>query len=145
MSRVPSAEHGRPEAVPRPIRLQVLPIVCGMLLAFLMLRLLGMIASSTGMASQYYVLPLIQFVSLFAGGYCAGRMATISGFMNGVVVAVAYIVVWAVLNAVNEAQLVQEAGPAALPRMNMGGIVIGDLLNLIPAAFGGWLAERRTS
>ena len=25
----------------------------------------------------------------------------------------------------------------------LGGIIIGDLLNLVPAAFGGWLAEKR--
>jgi hypothetical protein len=119
-----------------------LPIAAGVILSFLLLRLLGMAAAASGLATEYYVLPLIQFAALFAGGFLSGRIASVSGFMNGVVVAVVYIVVWAGLNAVSEAQLVQEAGAAALPKMNMGGIVIGDLLNLIPAAFGGWLAER---
>jgi hypothetical protein len=137
--RRPQEERG----APRPIKLQVVPIAGGILLAFLLLRLLGFFAASSGLAAQLYVLPAIQFAALFAGGYLAGRLATVSGFMNGVAVAVVYIVVWAILNAVHEAQLVQEAGPAALPRMNMGGIIIGDLLNLVPAAFGGWLAERR--
>jgi hypothetical protein len=126
----------------RPIRLEPLPIAAGVILSFLLLRLLGMAAAASGLATEYYVLPLIQFAALFAGGFLSGRIASVSGFMNGVVVAVVYIVVWAGLNAVSEAQLVQEAGAAALPKMNMGGIVIGDLLNLIPAAFGGWLAER---
>src|SRR5437764_1132827 len=44
-----------------------------------------------------------------------------------------------------EAGLVQENGPLALPTMNMGGIVLGDFLNLSAAAFGGWLAERKGS
>ncbi|CAA9249766.1 MAG: hypothetical protein AVDCRST_MAG77-2117 [uncultured Chloroflexi bacterium] len=136
--RSPAEQRG----APRPIKLQLVPIAAGILLAFLLLRLLGFAASASGVAAQLYVLPVIQFAALLAGGYLAGRLATVSGFMNGVAVAVVFIVVWAALNAIHEAQLVQEAGPAALPRMNMGGIVIGDLLNLIPAAFGGWLAER---
>lgn len=130
------------QEAPRPIKLQLVPIASGILLAFLLLRVLGFTADASGVAAQFYVLPVIQFVSMFAGGFLAGRLATISGFMNGVAVAIVYIVVWAGLNAFHEAQLVQEAGPAALPRMNMGGIVIGDLLSLVPAAFGGWLAER---
>ncbi|MDQ3699727.1 MAG: hypothetical protein M3442_02275, partial [Chloroflexota bacterium] len=85
------------------------------------------------------------------GGYVAGRWAQgrdrsgaiVSGFMNGVAVAVAFIVVWAVQNAVQEAWLVQEYGPVALPRMNMGGIILGDVLLLSAAALGGWIAERK--
>lgn len=125
------------------IRLQLLPIAVGTLVAFLLLRLLSLGLESTGIGDQFFALPLVQFVSLYVGGFAAGRVARGSGFMNGVAVAVVFIVVWAGLNAFYEARLVQEAGPAALPRMNMGGIIIGDLLNLIPAAFGGWLAEKR--
>jgi hypothetical protein len=63
--------------------------------------------------------------------------------MNGVAVAVAFIAVWAIQNALLEARLVREYGPLALPRMNMGGIILGDLLHLCAAAFGGWLSERK--
>ncbi|HEU5315922.1 MAG TPA: TIGR04086 family membrane protein [Chloroflexota bacterium] len=115
----------------------------GALVAFLVLRLLSTLLSATGLGEQYFLLPLAQFIALYSGGFTAGRLAPRSGFINGVSVAILFIVVWAALNAVYEAQLVQAAGPAALPKMNMGGIVIGDLLNLIPAAFGGWLADRR--
>jgi putative membrane protein (TIGR04086 family) len=125
------------------LKLQLLPIAVGTLVAFLLLRLLSTALEASGLSQQMFLLPLVQFVALYSGGFAAGRVANGSGFMNGVAVAVVYIVVWAILNAVNEARLVQEAGPAALPRMNMGGIIIGDLLNLIPAAFGGWLAEKR--
>jgi len=48
-----------------------------------------------------------------------------------------------VQNAVQEAQLVDRFGPLALPRMNIPGILLGDVLNLSAAAFGGWLAERK--
>jgi len=125
------------------IRLQLLPIAVGTLVAFLLLRLFSSGLETTALGQHVFLLPLVQFVALYSGGFGAGRIANGSGFINGVAVAVVFIVVWAILNAVNEARLVQEAGPAALPRMNMGGIIIGDLLNLIPAAFGGWLAEKR--
>ena len=125
------------------LRLQLLPIAVGTLVSFLLIRLLSTALEATGLSQQLFLLPLVQFVALYSGGFSAGRVARGSGFINGVAVAVVYIVVWAILNAVNEARLVEEAGPAALPRMNMGGIIIGDLLNLIPAAFGGWLAEKR--
>jgi hypothetical protein len=62
--------------------------------------------------------------------------------MNGVAVAVGFIAVWAVQNAVQESWLVQSYGPLALPRMNIPGILLGDLLTLSAAAAGGWLAER---
>ncbi len=137
---VPSAAEASPE---RPeIKLHPLAIAVGGIVAFLLLRLLALALSASGLGGQLYLLPLVQFIALYSGGFAAGKIAPSSGFMNGVAVAVLYIVVWAILNAVNEAQLVQEAGPLALPKMNMGGIVIGDLLNLIPAAFGGWLAHR---
>ena len=143
-----SAPDARPAAQPRDgeslrIRLQLLPIAVGTLVAFLVVRLLSLGLESTGLTDEFFLLPLVQFVALYSGGFAAGRVANGSGFMNGVAVAVVFIVVWAILNALHEARLVQEVGPAALPRMNMGGIIIGDLLNLIPAAFGGWLAEKR--
>ena len=138
----PPAASGAEADSPR-IKLQLLPIAVGTLVAFLLLRLLSTALDASGVGQQFFLLPLVQFVSLYTGGFAAGRLAHGSGFMNGVAVAVVYIVVWAILNAVNEARLVQEAGPAALPRMNMGGIIIGDLLNLVPAAFGGWFAEKR--
>jgi putative membrane protein (TIGR04086 family) len=125
------------------IKLQLLPIGVGTLVAFLLLRLLAFALESSGISDQFFALPLVQFIALYSGGFAAGRIAHGSGFMNGVAVAVVFIVIWAILNAVYEARLVQEAGAAALPRMNMGGIIIGDLLNLVPAAFGGWLAEKR--
>jgi putative membrane protein (TIGR04086 family) len=144
----PRAEHQasrapEPEGLERPARPQPLAIGVGALVAFLVLRLLSTILTATGLGEQFFLLPLAQFIALYTGGFAAGRMAPQAGFVNGVAVAILFIVVWAVLNAVYEAQLVQQAGAEALPKMNMGGIVIGDLLNLIPAAFGGWLADRR--
>ena len=132
------ASQARPQ-----IRLHPLAIAVGALVAFLSLRLLALVLTASGVGGEFYLLPLAQFVALYAGGFTAGKVAPTAGFMNGVAVAIVFIVVWAILNAVSEANLVREAGPLALPKMNLGGVVIGDLLNLIPAAFGGWLAEKK--
>jgi hypothetical protein len=104
---------------------------------------MGVLLARAGLAGNLTFFPLVQFLALFAGGYVAGRWAGVSGFMNGVAVAVGFIVVWAVQNALLESRLVDEYGPLALPPMNIPGILLGDLLNLSAAAFGGWIAERK--
>ena len=114
----------------------------GVLLSYVISFALGYVLARAGPAGSFQWLPFAQFLALFSGGYLAGRWAGVSGFMNGVSVAVAFIVVWAIGNALFEARLVQENGPLALPSMNMGGIILGDVLNLSAAAFGGWIAER---
>jgi hypothetical protein len=116
-------------------------IAAGVGLSYVLSLLFGYVLARAGLAAGIEWLPLAQFVALLAGGYLAGKWAGVSGFMNGVSVAVAFIVVWAIGNGLYEARLVQENGPLALPTMNMGGIVLGDFLNLSAAAFGGWLAE----
>ena len=118
-------------------------IAAGAALSYALALLFGFGLAKAGLAGSVEWLPLAQFAALLAGGYLAGRWAGVSGFMNGASVAVAFIVVWAVSNALYEARLVQENGPLALPTMNMGGIILGDFLNLSAAAFGGWLAERK--
>jgi len=144
MSR--KAELRASSGEPREIHVRPIPVAGGVIVAYLSARALALALGATPLASigdQVFLAPLIQFVGLLAGGYVAGRWAGRSGFMNGVAVAVVFIVVWAGLTGFFEARLVQDAGPAALPKMNMGGIVLGDLLNLSAAAFGGWLSERK--
>jgi putative membrane protein (TIGR04086 family) len=118
-------------------------ILGGLAIAYVASVAMGVVLAKTGLAGNLTFFPFVQFLALFAGGYVAGRWAGVSGFMNGVAVAVAFIVVWAVQNAVQEAQLVDRFGPLALPRMNIPGILLGDILNLSAAAFGGWLADRK--
>jgi hypothetical protein len=119
---------------------------------------MGVLLARTGLAGNLALFPFVQFMALFIGGYVAGRWAgrgssgargaagggqRPSGFMQGVAVAIGFIVVWAAQNAILEARLVDEYGPLALPRMNIPGILLGDFLNLSAAAFGGWIAERK--
>lgn len=118
-------------------------ILAGVALSYLLSLLFGYLLARAGLAGGVEWLPIAQFVALFAGGFLAGKWAGVSGFMNGVAVAIAFIIVWAIGNSLYEARLVQENGPLALPAMNMGGIVLGDFLNLSAAAFGGWLADQK--
>jgi hypothetical protein len=118
-------------------------ILGGLVVSYILSVAFGVVLANVGLAGNLSAVPIVQFAALFTGGYFAGRWAGTSGFMNGVVVAVAWIAVWAVQNAFFEARMVQEHGPLALPRMNMAGIILGDVLNLCAAAFGGWLSEKR--
>lgn len=110
----------------------------------------GYVAAITGLVrdpsaelgGDFSALPILQFACLAISGYLAGRLAGVAGFLNGVAVGVAFIVVWASLNAWQEAQFVREFGPLALPAMNLPGVVLGDVLILSAAAFGGWLSDR---
>ncbi len=120
-------------------------MACGIVVSYLLAAGFGYGLARLGLVPAFDPLPLLQFVALFAGGFIAGRLAGVSGFMNGVAVAVAFIVVWAILNAISDARMVQAYGPLALPPMNMAGVMLGDLLNLTAAAFGGWLGERKGS
>lgn len=129
----PQAIHVRPGAV-----------LAGTVLAYGAMVAGGYVLARTGIGTDLFMQPMVQFLALLLGGFVAGKVAGTSGFINGVAVAVVFIVIWAVQNALWEARLVQENGPLALPRMNMGGIILGDLLNLSAAAFGGWLSERKS-
>jgi hypothetical protein len=124
------------------IRLRWGAIAAGVITSYLLAVALGFGLARAGLADGVAWLPLAQFLALFAGGLLAGRLAGTSGFMNGAAVAVAFIVVWAAGSALYEAWLVREYGPLVLPRMNIGGIILGDVLNLSAAAFGGWLGHK---
>lgn len=136
----------------RPMTLKWLAIVIGVAVAYLLQVGGGYFAANIGivrdpsaeLAGEFSALPILQFASLTIAAYIAGRIAGVAGFLNGVAVGVAFIVVWAVLNAYQESELVREFGPLALPTMNLPGVVLGDVLILSSAAFGGWLSDRWT-
>ena len=87
------------------------------------------------------VLAVPSFLALFAGGYVATRIARQAGLAHGVAVAVIYIFVAASIKALQEMVLAFQWGPFAIGPMNMGGLLLGDLIHLCAATLGGWLAE----
>ena len=110
-------------------------------MAYTLAVALGYGLARLGWADNLVARPVATGLAVMLGGWLAGWLAGVAGPINGTAVAILFIVGWAVQNGIVEAQLVQEYGPKVLPRMNMRGILLGDLLLLTAAATGGWLAE----
>ncbi len=125
----------------RPVAFRWRAVVAGALCAYLLSVALGYVVAKLGLGDNLIVRPLVTFAALFVGGGLAGWMARIASPLNGCAVGIVYIVGWAVQNAIFEGRLVEQYGPAVLPRMNILGILLGDFLILVGAASGGWVAE----
>ena len=83
----------------------------------------------------------LEFFALVGGGYVAGRLAGRVGVMQGVAVAILFILIAASWKAWVEIELATKYGPHVLGPMDMGGLVLGDLVHLTGACVGGWLAD----
>ncbi|HLH25898.1 MAG TPA: YrzE family protein [Chloroflexota bacterium] len=113
----------------------------GFLIAFALSLLAGVLLGRSTVDENPGILAVPSFVALFAGGYVAGRLAGRAGLANGVAVAVIFIFVGASIKALQELVLAAQWGPFAIGPMNMGGLLLGDLIHLCAATLGGWLAE----
>ena len=116
-------------------------VLLGFIVAALAGMLLGTTASRLLGVENPGALASLEFVALVAGGYVAGRMSGRVGVMQGVAVAVIFILVSASIKAWWEIDLATRYGPLALGPMDMGGLILGDLVHLTGACFGGWLAD----
>jgi hypothetical protein len=83
----------------------------------------------------------LEFFALLVGGYVAGRLGGRVGVMQGLAVAVIFILVSASIKAWWEIDLASRFGPQVLGPMDMGGLILGDLVHLTGACAGGWLAD----
>lgn len=83
----------------------------------------------------------LELVALLAGGYVAGRLAGQVGVMQGVAVAILFILISASWKAWEEIKAATMYGPHVLGPMDMGGLILGDLVHLTGACVGGWLAD----
>ena len=83
----------------------------------------------------------LMFVSMFVGAFVAGRIAGRMGVIQGVAMAVIFIVIGASIKAYVEIDLATQFGPQVLGPMDMGGLILGDLIHLLGACAGGWLAD----
>ena len=81
------------------------------------------------------------FASMFVGGFVAGKIAGRMGVIQGVAMAVIFILIGASLKAYVEIDLATQYGPQVLGPMDMGGLILGDLIHLLGACTGGWLAD----
>ena len=116
-------------------------VLLGFAVAALLGMLLGTAARQLGGVQNPGTLASLEFFALVAGGYVAGRVAGQVGVMQGVAVAVIFILVAASIKAWWEIDLASRFGPQVLGPMDMGGLILGDLVHLFGACVGGWLAD----
>jgi hypothetical protein len=116
-------------------------VAIGFLVAFALSLLAGMLLGRFTVDENPGILAVPSFVALFAGGYVAARVGGRAGLPHGVAVAVLFIFGYASIKALQELVLAQQWGPYAIGPMNMGGLLLGDLIYLCAGTLGGWLAE----
>ncbi len=89
------------------------------------------------------------FLAVFFGGFLAARLAGRFGLYQGVVVGAGFIVVGAIFQFAQEAQIVHSSLASGshtlvdLGPMSMGNLISGDMLALVGASIGGLFSRRR--
>lgn len=90
------------------------------------------------------VRPGVQLVALLLGGYVAGWRAGRAGLLQGMGVAIGYILLSSVWEAWTEASLAQQMGPEALAGpVDTFDLVVRDVFVLATGCVGGWLGHRK--
>jgi hypothetical protein len=115
-------------------------VAIGSLVALALSLVLGRVTApilETNLGAQASML----FGSMFVGGLVAGKIAGRAGVIQGVAMAVIFILIGASLKAYVEIDLATQYGPQVLGPMDMGGLILGDLIHLLGACTGGWLAD----
>jgi len=113
----------------------------GFLTAVLVAVTLGIIGGRLGLEGHLGTAASLEFLALLAGGYVAGRWAGRVGVIQAIAVAIIFILIAASIKAWVEIDLATRFGPHVLGPMDMGGMVLGDLVHLLGAGAGGWLAD----
>lgn len=89
------------------------------------------------------------FLAVILGGYLAARWAGRFGLYQGVVVGIGFIVVGAMFQFGQEAQIVHSSLATGthtlvdLGPMSMGNLISGDMLALVGGSIGGLLSRKR--
>ena len=83
----------------------------------------------------------MMFAAMFVGAFVAAKIAGRMGVIQGVAMAVIFIVIGASIKAYAEIDLATKFGPHVLGPMDMGGLILGDLIHLGGGFTGGWLAD----
>lgn len=101
--------------------------IYGLLAAIIALLLLSFIGSSViyfsslPESSLYVTAVIVNIISLFAGGYIAGRKGKSRGLMRGLIVGVAVLLLMVLFGSVPLSQLALKAG-YCLPAAALGGV-----------------------
>ena len=88
---------------------------------------------------------IAPLIAMFIGAFVAGRIAGRMGAIQGIAMAVIFIVIGASMKAYAEIDLATTYGHQVLGPMDMGGLILGDLIYLVGGFTGGWLADTMTA
>lgn len=114
----------------------------GCLTALGMQALFDLLGGLAGLGSFGVVEYASLFVALVFGGYVAGALVGRLPIWYGALAAVAYIFVTVTLNAAREATLARQVGLAGLPAIDFLQLTLTDVLAMLGASCGGWLAGK---
>ncbi len=95
------------------------------------------------------VVGVSTFLAVFFGGYLAARLAGRFGLYQGVVVGIGFIIVGAIFQFAQEAQIVHSSLASGthtlvdLGPMSMGNLITGDMLALVGGSLGGLFSRKR--
>jgi hypothetical protein len=84
----------------------------------------------------------LLFVALVLGGYVAGHLVGRYHVFHGALAAVVYIFVTVTINAIREAPVARQLGMGALAPIDLIELTITDVVAMVGASCGGWLASR---
>jgi hypothetical protein len=119
-------------------------VVAGSAVTLLLGLALGAVTAEsleTNLGARASMMFIAMFVGAFVAGWISGRM----GVIQGVAMAVIFIVIGASIKAYTEIDLATKFGPHVLGPMDMGGLILGDLIHLGGGFMGGWLADTLTA
>jgi hypothetical protein len=90
--------------------------------------------------------PIPEYAALFAalvlGGYVSAHLAGRYHIFHGALAAVVYIFVTVTINAIREAPIARQFGMGALEPIDLIKLTITDVVAVVGASCGGWLAGR---
>src|SRR4051812_43621085 len=115
-------------------------VAAGGLTALAISVILGLVTADT-LETNLGARASMLFGAMFVGGFVAGKVAGRLGVIQGVAIAVIFILIGASIKAYVEIDLATRFGPNVLGPMDMGGLILGDLIHLVGACAGGWLAD----
>lgn len=112
-------------------------IVAGLVLAVALVLLAQAVV---GQELSFAFALLIQFVALIVGGFAAARLAGRTGLAHGMAVAIAFIIGATAVQGWVEMNLATAEGPGAVGSIDLGSLIVADLVHLSAGTLGGWLA-----
>ncbi|MFN8522352.1 MAG: hypothetical protein U0821_04520 [Chloroflexota bacterium] len=118
-------------------------VLSGFAVATILAALFGAAASRAGLEGNLGASAALELAAMVAGGFVAGWLGGRVGVVQALAVAVMFIIISASVKAWAEYAFVGDdfRRYSLLGPMDMGGLILGDMVHLLGACAGGWLAD----